>query len=260
VAIKHSQLTDELQEQASLYAAGAMTESERREYARHLKEDNCAVCRREAEEFRAAAGLLALGLDPLTPSPSVKERLMAPLANVSRVEAVPKVQRWVVWLAALEAVAASVLLFIAFSNNAELRRSADALRTQVQQLEARLAEQQVQMASLTSPNVQITTLIGQNATPAARARLSWDQPGRHWSVYVNNLPPAPPNRTYQLWFVPKAGNPVSAGVFNTDNNGAAVVEADVPAGLDLMAAAVTPEPAGGLPQPTGAFALLGVLN
>ena len=258
--MKHLQLTDELQEQASLYASGAMTESERREYARHLDEDNCAVCRREAEEFQAATGLLALGLDPLTPSPSVKDRLMASVTALPASVPVPRPRRWAAWLAAMEAVAASVLLFIAFSNNAALRRSAEALRTQVQQLEARLAEQQVLLASLTSNDVQITNLAGQGATPGAKARLFWDQQRGHWSVFVNNLPPAPANRSYQLWFVPKAGNPVSAGVFNTEANGSAVVEADVPAGLDLMAAAVTTEPLGGLPQPTGPFALLGALN
>jgi anti-sigma-K factor RskA len=258
--MKHPQLTDELQEQASLYAAGAMTESERREYARHLEEDDCVVCRREAQEFQAVGALLAVGLDPRTPSPAVKDRLMAAVATVTPEVPAPKPRRWLAWLAAMEAVAASVLLFVAFSNNAELRRTTESLRTQVQELQTRILEQQVQMASLTSTDVQVANLAGQNDTPGAKARVFWDQQRRHWSVYVNNLPPAPPNRTYQLWFVPKAGNPVSAGVFNTDNNGSAVVEADVPAGLDLMAAAITPEPAGGLPQPTGRFALLGALN
>src|SRR5262245_11266384 len=123
--MKHLQLTDELQEQASLYASGAMSESERRAYARHLEEDNCAVCRREAQEFQAAAGFLGLGLDPLTPSASVKERLMAPLANIEPVQP-PRPRRWMIWLAAVEAVAASALLFIVFRDNAELRRSAQA--------------------------------------------------------------------------------------------------------------------------------------
>ena len=64
--------------------------------------------------------------------------------------------------------------------------------------------------------------------------------------------------SYQLWFVPKTGNPVSARVFNTQPNGTAELTIDLPGDLpDLKAAAVTTEPAGGLPQPSGDFALLG---
>jgi anti-sigma-K factor RskA len=254
--MKHLQLTDELQEQASLYASGAMTESERREYARHLEEDNCDVCRTEAREFHAAASLLAAGLDQMTPSPSVKTRLMAQVPAATALVA-DKPRRWIIWLAALEAVAASLLLFMVFRDNAQLRDSTQTLRTRISQLEARLEEQQLLMATFTSSEVQVTNLSGQGANSSARARLFWDQPRRRWLVYVNNLAPAPPTQSYQLWFVPKTGNPVSAGVFNTEQDGSAVVEADVPPGIELMAAAVTTEPAGGLPQPSGPFALLG---
>lgn len=250
--MKHTQLTDELQEQASLYACGAMSESERREYARHLEEDDCSVCRQEAHELQSAAGLMALGLEQQNPSAAVKARLMAPLAS-------PPPRRWI-WMAGIEAVAAAVLLFMVFQDNAELRRTAQILRTRIAQLESRLEEQQLLMATFTSSDVQVANLAGQGATPSARARLFWDQPRRRWIVYVNNLPPTPGDRTYQLWFVPRAGAPVSASVFNTEPNGSAVIEANVPPNLnDLMAAAVTTEPAGGLPQPSGPFALLGTL-
>jgi anti-sigma-K factor RskA len=256
VAIKHLQLTDELQEQASLYASGAMTESERREYIRHLEDDGCAVCRREAEEFQAVAGMMGLGADPMTPSPSVKTHLMAPLTPPVK----EKSRGWLVWLAAMEAVAASVLLFMVFRDNTELRNATEALRTRVAELESRLQEQQLLMATFTSSDVQVTNLAGQGANASARARLFWDQPRRRWLVYVNNLPPTPATQSYQLWFVPKTGNPVSASVFNTQPDGSAVVDATVPTDIDLMAAAVTTEPAGGLPQPSGPFALLGALN
>jgi hypothetical protein len=53
---------------------------------------------------------------------------------------------------------------------------------------------------------------------------------------------------------------VSANVFNTDANGAYEVEVAVPDDVvDLQAAAVTTEPFGGVPQPTGSFALLGMM-
>jgi anti-sigma-K factor RskA len=82
---------------------------------------------------------------------------------------------------------------------------------------------------------------------------------KRWFFYVKDLPPVPGDKSYELWFVPKTGKPVRAVVFNTETNGSSEVEVTVPEGLDLRAAAVTTEPAGGTDQPTGAFALLGAM-
>src|SRR6185295_12016611 len=76
-AMKHLQVTEELQERAVLYAAGALDENERREYARHLDEDNCDICRSEALESEAAAQSLLMSVPVQTPSESVKKRLLA---------------------------------------------------------------------------------------------------------------------------------------------------------------------------------------
>jgi anti-sigma-K factor RskA len=60
--------------------------------------------------------------------------------------------------------------------------------------------------------------------------------------------------------VPQTGNPVNADVFNTRPDGTYTIEVSVPEQLNaLKAAAVTVEPAGGVPQPTGPFALVGAL-
>jgi anti-sigma-K factor RskA len=57
--------------------------------------------------------------------------------------------------------------------------------------------------------------------------------------------------------VPQQGDPVSAQVFNTNTDGSARLEIQLPAEATVLkVAAVTTEPAGGLPQPSGAFVLL----
>jgi hypothetical protein len=102
-------------------------------------------------------------------------------------------------------------------------------------------------------------LAGQGLNVQASARIFWDQPNKKWFLYVRNLPRVPANESYELWFLPKSGNPLRAAVFNTEGSGAAELEIDVPPGVDLRAAAVTTEPAGGLDLPSGPFALLGAL-
>src|SRR5207302_11301038 len=116
------------------------------------------------------------------------------------------------------------------------------------------------IAMLTSPSNRVIDLAGQGTNMQASARIVVNQQEKRWVVYVRDLPPVSADKSYQLWFVPKSGNPISAKVFNTEMNGIAEIEVPVPNDLpDLKAAAVTTEPAGGLPQPSGAFALLGTM-
>src|SRR5574341_272708 len=120
--MKHLQLTDELQEKASIYAAGAMPEDERREYMRHLEEDGCTVCTGEVRELQSTASLFGFSLPLETPSETVKSRLMAQAeAAAQRPSARPR--PWVVWtriLYELAGAAAFILLFVVIRENSEL--------------------------------------------------------------------------------------------------------------------------------------------
>jgi len=70
-------------------------------------------------------------------------------------------------------------------------------------------------------------------------------------LLVYDLPPPPPGRTYQLWTI-EGGKPVSAGTFATSDAGQARHAIATSAQLgDAIFLAVTVEPAGGVPQPTG---------
>ena len=77
-------------------------------------------------------------------------------------------------------------------------------------------------------------------------------------MVTHDLPTAGKGRTYQLWLVTARAEKISAGTFNTDARGRAVVQATYAlAARDLAAIAITEEPTGGSPQPTGTILVAG---
>ncbi len=262
--MKHSHTTDDLQQQASLYAAGAMTDTERLQYTRHLEDDQCAVCQAEVNELQAAASMLAFIAPSVVPSPAVRRRLLDQARSAAgRAEAKSSMiffrRSWTELIAVAAALGAMAFAFAAIRTSSELRDLNNALTSRIAQLEVQLVRTRTYISTLTSPDVRVVNLAGQGANVQASGRLFWDMKQKRWFFYVKDLPPVPPDKSYELWFVPKTGTPVRAVVFNTETNGSSEVEVTVPEGLDLRAAAVTTEPAGGTDQPTGAFALLGAM-
>ena len=77
-------------------------------------------------------------------------------------------------------------------------------------------------------------------------------------LVVYELPPPPPGRSYQLWVI-VGGEPVSAGVFEVDAGRAqpATRRRTLPPIEGPVTIAVTVEPAGGLPKPSGPMVLAG---
>jgi anti-sigma-K factor RskA len=73
----------------------------------------------------------------------------------------------------------------------------------------------------------------------------------------SNLPALPAGRVYQVWVV-TAQAPVSAGLLTPDPGGTGLAFFSTPPDIPAPAAvAVTIEPAGGVPAPTGDMYLVG---
>ncbi len=68
--------TDEMMDRAALYALGQLEPREALEFEMHLQA-GCSLCAVEVEAFRETATALAVDAPPLTPPPSLKDRVMA---------------------------------------------------------------------------------------------------------------------------------------------------------------------------------------
>ncbi|HEY7393685.1 MAG TPA: anti-sigma factor [Gemmatimonadaceae bacterium] len=105
------------------------------------------------------------------------------------------------------------------------------------------------IAGLAGRDVTMMTLTS-TAAQAPYARMFWDRTRNRWTFIAHNMPELKAGRTYQLWLV-TAKAKISAGTFQP-KNGEAIVQATYALTDPLAAIAVTEEPAGGVPQPTGA--------
>jgi anti-sigma-K factor RskA len=109
---------------------------------------------------------------------------------------------------------------------------------------------------LTAPDLARIDLAGQPVAPAASARALWSRE-RGLVFTAERLPALPPGRVYQVWVV-TADAAVSAGLMVPDASGSNLSFFATPRDIaPPVAVAVTIEPVGGVPAPTGDKYLIG---
>lgn len=105
------------------------------------------------------------------------------------------------------------------------------------------------------PNVTAVSLAGSDMAKRAVGFLLYDARTQNAWLYSINLPESPPGTTYQLWAI--HDKPVSIGTFNMDQGETAhLLLKKAPSFAAAKAFAVSLEPSGGRPQPTGPIYLL----
>jgi hypothetical protein len=204
---------------------------------------------------RAAADAEARGLKPAAPPVAARPTDLVPIESRRGGPS-----RGVLGGLAIALAASIVLLFKTVSDRNELRQTfaaADREKTaQIDSLRRAFAVRDSLVGSLTGPSVRVIGLTS-GAARNPRALMFWDKARDRWTFVAHDLPSLPANRTYQLWLV-TATQRISAGTFTVGANGNAFVEANYPLDANaLKAVAVTEEPAGGVPQPTGTPVVVG---
>ncbi|MSQ48485.1 MAG: hypothetical protein EXR78_08930 [Deltaproteobacteria bacterium] len=152
-----------------------------------------------------------------------------------------------------------------------LREVQTTLAGQLQQAEAgtrelvalreAVARQHGVIEVLTAPGLQVRSLRQARRGLNTKGHVLWNEQRKAWVFYAFGMPPVPEGKEYQVWFMTEREGPVSAGVFSPDQDGVGQVLAAPPSKLcgEIRAVAVTLEPAGGLPKPSGEMYLRGSL-
>ena len=275
---------DAVRESAGLYVLGALAGDERRAFEQHL--ETCARCAAEVRTLAGVAGALPYASPQVDPPYALRERVLAIAGgrpSPRSLEATPAngafVRRaagrggWVGgnagWLsaAAMAVMVAGLGVYATGLRSRigglelELRDAVTRLERSEQQLAeaTSLAERaQVRTAVLMSPDLRQVELTGQPAAPAAAGRAFWS--AANGLVFTATaLPALPPGRTYQLWILRMNDPaPASAGLVVPDDNGRVVTSFESPAGAGTPSGfALSIEPEGGVPAPTGALYLVG---
>ncbi len=100
---------------------------------------------------------------------------------------------------------------------------------------------------------------GLKVNPVGYGKIIWDPEKRSAILQVSNLPAVPSDKDYQLWVI-KDKKPISVGVFavnDTMSNFFKIENLAVTNPKEIAAFAVTLEPKGGMPQPTGDMYMMG---
>jgi Anti-sigma-K factor rskA len=110
-------------------------------------------------------------------------------------------------------------------------------------------------ALLRIPNVKAVSLTGSDLAKQATGLLLYDSRTQKIWFYSVNLPECPAGTTYQLWAI--RDKPISIGTFQLDTGETAhLLVRKVLSFTEAKSFAVSLEPSGGRPQPTGPMYLL----
>lgn len=265
---------EERKDQIGLYAMNALDPEERSELRAHLQ-SGCPACNGYRAEVEALLDLLPLALTPVDPGPDVRSRLMdrisvrrsaSPLSTVE-----PKHPRRMGRLfdAMLGgAIAAAVAAFAVWMLLGRDRAAIQSLQAQVARHDSELGSLQTSVQStdqtlrvLQSPAVQVVSAEGTAAQPTALARVFLDRPRGTVYFYAAGLKPLAKDKTYELWLINDQKKAIPFGTFDVNSLGEASVQRNLPADAGRIAVvAVTDEPTGGVPQPTGSIQLKGAIQ
>jgi anti-sigma-K factor RskA len=258
------------------YALDALERAEASSFDEHLV--TCPACRAELVELRESASLLAHAAPPVEPSEAVRAKILAAARReaphgqspdlTSKVFSMPS-PTFKTWANLLRLAAAIVMIALLIGLTvfwqrerrtrqelAQVSRQMNGLQRELARDRDVLSRQREALALLNSPASKRLELAGSDAAQNARGSFVYDQKLGRAILIAESLPATPPDKAYELWFIPKGGSPMAGRIFTVDASGRAMLPQQVPPdALGNFTVAITLEPKRGVAVPTGAIYL-----
>lgn len=262
---------EDVQERALEFVLATLPAPDRNAMLAHLSA--CPACRAEVASVSQVCDAIGRSVEPAEPPAGLRARILAIPAAASAAGGVttsgaagsaPSRLPW--WIAAAASLVAAAALWQVSSSRGEIT----ALRTRIAELQSQAGDLLVARASLQE---QVNSMTHQAQVLRASDLITYSLEARggvrgaHARAYVSHkdgmvftaegLPAVPSGKVYQLWVIVNA-KPVSVGVFTPDASGRVHAVMDTPP-ISVMpgSVAVTLEPTGGLPAPSGAVVMAG---
>ncbi|MEO8353199.1 MAG: anti-sigma factor [Chthoniobacteraceae bacterium] len=196
-------IPDDLQDQAALYALGALNAEETAAFEAALSGN--MELRAMVREMREASADLARSVPAQQPPAELRRRVLREITLERQADSPARQQtpsfNWLPW-----AIAA---LFLGFCGLLTLDRA----RLQRELADARAMDPlaQAMLVSLVSPT---------GDHPDAKANVAWQADRQSGVITINNMPPAGEGHDYQLWAVDaNHPDPINAGIIHVEPNG-----------------------------------------
>ena len=277
--------TEKFEELCAGYVLHALDEEERAEFEEMLA--NASDEERDLyQQMWSAANQLAFTVEKNEPGPAVKEQLMNKIRTESdeqeAQDTVTDIQEttseeeetdsadfnWPAFAAAASfalLIISLSLVFYSFNLSSEISNKESVIaqqETQITELKSELQQKEEMLAILEAREVDLVMMSGMEVNPDGYGKIIWNSEQQQALLQVSNLPAVPKDKDYQLWLI-KNNKPVSAGVFAVNNESDKFFKIEKMADADEQSAnafAVTMEPKGGVPQPTGDMYLMGNMD
>jgi anti-sigma-K factor RskA len=272
-----------LQEFAAMYALGAL-DGEDRQIFEALLQAKAPEALDELTSMLQILDLLPYAIEPVNPPDDIKADLMNKITDIStaaefsphpqqKASALQPIKKpfaestlfWkkMTWGLALAGIAA-LLVGIIYINDLQselqqLRKQVEISQQVIHTLQSEIQQKKEFLAVIQDAHLRVIDVKGLEALPQGTGKVLLSPKNKKGVFIAENLQQPAADKDYQLWLL-KGNQPVDAGILKHEDN-QYIAHFKVDFSLDeLSAFAVTIEPKGGVPQPTGTMILLGTTS